>query len=336
MSLIDANWCPQAAEMLNGKKISEKKKAELKAIFLEGLIRFLDIYAQTEIGEGIEIDITKVALHINSAVFENDDLYALSSIDDVYGLCESLTIAGLPIWRFLRLTDYQSRIFESGYNDLLISAKMKAADERPCYGCIWYEEHETFLGTLRQCKRPRGMGEEHRNGPHEPEKIKKCKWLTTMDSLPKAYDKLPSYDKNHWKWDIESAKKRFEMQLLQDPFRIPKELSEKEAVDLNKEYSPYEDFGRAFNNQKTRTECKTELRKAMYIEGMVRFFELYAKSEMGSRYVADIKNISLYVHKLADSEVSHIKSFEDVYVDLEEKILEGHDVKKFVKFDKEK
>ena len=192
MSLLDANWCPEAAVMLHdGKEISDKKKAELKALFLEGLIRFLDIYSQTEIGgEDIKIDITKVALHINSAQFENDDLYAISTIDDVYRLCESLTIAGLPLWRFLRLSDYQSRIFESGYNELLISAKLKAANDCPCYGCIWYEETDTFLGVLRRCNKPEIEISWDRKAAHEPDKIKKCKWLTTLEVIPKAAEKL--------------------------------------------------------------------------------------------------------------------------------------------------
>lgn len=63
MSLLEANWCPQAAVILNNRKeISDGKKAELKAAFLEGLIRFLDIYSQTEIGEGIQIDIMKIRI----------------------------------------------------------------------------------------------------------------------------------------------------------------------------------------------------------------------------------------------------------------------------------
>ena len=82
MSLIEANLYPQAAVMLHyGIELSDENKAERKAIFLEGLIRFLDIYAQTEIGEGIQIDIMKTALYVNSARFENDDLYEVDSVE---------------------------------------------------------------------------------------------------------------------------------------------------------------------------------------------------------------------------------------------------------------
>jgi hypothetical protein len=131
MSLIDANLYPQAAVMIhNGEEITEERQEEIKAIFLEGMIRFLDIYSQTEIGEGIQIDIMKVALHINTPQFINDDMYLIHSIDDVFSLLENLAISGLPIWRFLKLNEYQSRLFETGYNQLLISLKEELAKKK--------------------------------------------------------------------------------------------------------------------------------------------------------------------------------------------------------------
>ena len=62
MLFSDANLFPQAAVMLHdGEELSDRKKSELKAIYLEALIRFLDIYANDEIGGNVEIDITKIA-----------------------------------------------------------------------------------------------------------------------------------------------------------------------------------------------------------------------------------------------------------------------------------
>lgn len=336
MSLIEANWCPQAATMLhNGKEISNNKKAELKAIFLEGLIHFLEIYSQTEIGEGVEIDITKVALHTNSAQFENDDLYALKSIDDVYQLLETLTIIGLPIWRFLRLSEYQKSIFESGYNELLISAKKNAASERPCYGCIWYSETNTFLGVLRRCNRTEAEWTGSKRGYHDPDEIKKCKWITTLNKVPDALysEKIPELRRKQFLLRIDYGKEKFKKELLKDSFRIPKTLSDNDAVDLSKSYDWVDDLGCAWNNKRTKSERQTELRKAMYIEGMVRFFEIYVKCEFGNSYIADIKNIALYVAHLENNEINHIKTYDDVYGELEEKILVNFDVREFIKSD---
>lgn len=336
MSLIDENLFPQAAVMLHdGVEISDERKAEIKATFIEGLVRFLGIYAETEIGEGIQIDITKVALHVNSARFENDDLYCIESIDDVYRLLEQLTIAGLPIWRFLRLTDYQKRIFESGYSELLVSAKMKAAAERPCYGCIWFDEFETPFGVLRKCRKPETEFEIYRRGSIDPDVITECKWCTTLDKIPDEVEALDKFYKSKFINSLESARNNFRRKLNEDPFRIPKELSDKEKVDLDTCYDPILDLACAFNNLKTKSTRQTEIRRAMYIEGMIRFFEIYAQCEVGNGYIADIKNIALYVDELDSSEIKFIKSYEDVYDDLEEKIINGFNVKKFIKYDDE-
>lgn len=336
MSFADSNWCPQAAVMLhNGFEISPEMQIERKSVFLEGLIRFLEIYAQTEIGEGMEIDIMKVALYINSPSFENDDLYSIESIDDVYSLLEVLTISGLPVWRFLKLSEYQKRIFEAGYSDLLITAKERVMNERPCYGCIWYKEEESFLGIMRMCNRPRVTIEFHRRGAHNPNNIVECEWLTTMTKVPDAInnnDILHSI-KRQFIDRIESARKRFQEKVSRDPFRIPLELEDVDIVDLNKTYGALENMACASNNKRTPLERQYEIRRAMFTEGMIRFFEIYAKNEMGSRYIADIKNIALFIRRLKDSDLVFIKNFNDVYAVLEKKIIGGFNVAKFVKFD---
>ena len=75
----------------------------------------------------------------------------------------------------------------------------------------------------------------------------------------------------------------------------------------------------------------------MCTEGMIRFFELYSKNEIGSSYVADIKNISSWLDEQIDwySTFEHIVTIEDVYKDLENYIIDGLDVTKFVKYKEE-
>ena len=141
MSMIDANWLPEAAEFIHEKKLSYEKRSELKGTFLEGLIRFLEIYTQTEIGEGIELDVMKIALHINSPWFENVSLFSFTSIEDVFSLLENMVLNGFPIWRFLKLTEWQQGIFENEYSELLRQARINIVEKHPCYGCIWYDEN---------------------------------------------------------------------------------------------------------------------------------------------------------------------------------------------------
>jgi hypothetical protein len=131
---------------------------------------------------------------------------------------------------------------------------------------------------------------------------------------------------------INTARNKFRKSQQKDSFRIPIELNSQEIIDLNKQYDAITDLLCAVGNKRTYTERQNELRKAMYTEGTIRFFEMYAKCELGSDFVADIKNISLYIGQMDKEEYSFIKSFDDVYKMLEEKIISGFDVKNFIKY----
>ena len=298
MSLLDANLYDTAAVMLHdGEELSDNEKAKRKALFLEGLIRFLDIYAQTEIGDGIELDIIKIALHINSPAFENDDLYAISSLNDIYSLCETLTLAGLPIWRFLKLSAYQQKIFETSYEKYLLQIREKQKDICPCFNCVWYRTLETPFGILETCAKPEIERSFERKSAHDVRKIKNCKWQTTLDKIPDIIEQLQPKDyltkqrKEEFLRAIEPAREKFRKNLIKDDFRIPKELSETELISLEKQYDALEDLGQAIQNKRTYSERQTELRKAMYLESMIRFFEQYALCELGSNYIADISKL---------------------------------------------
>ena len=305
-----------------------------KSLYLEGLIRFLEIYAETEIGGEIELDIAKIALFVNSATFENDDLYSIHTVEDVYRLCEELALLGLPLWRFLKLSDYQKRIFESGYHELLLSLKKKSTDEKSCYGCIWYRETETMFGILRECKRPEtslsDMWKASRHTAFIPEEHSDCPWATTLDSIPEEVYQLPNEGlsrrriQDNFLAAVEPARERFRKELEKDPFRIPKEMSEDEIIDLSVTPTLDDalvDFAFAFKNKRTVTERRRELQKAMLLESMIRFFTIYAETEYGTDYQADITAIALFVDELEPADINHITKSEHCYTEIEEKYL---------------
>jgi len=181
MSLSDANLFPEAAAIIHNNKLSNQELATRKGLYLEGLIRFLDIYSQTEIGDGIEIDIIKVALFVNSNRFVNDDLHNISSLEDVFFICEELALSGLPLWRFLKLSEYQSMILEKEYESRLVKARELMCEHSICGGCIWYEELDTPFGLLKRCQKPRQLEDPWKDNKasFDPSKKKSCKWRTT-------------------------------------------------------------------------------------------------------------------------------------------------------------
>lgn len=332
MDFSDANLFPEAAVILHdGKRITKERQCELKAIYLEGLIRFLDIYAQTEIGEGFDIDIIKIALYVNSSSFENDELYSFTCVEDIFKLCENLTLLGLPIWRFLKINQWQQNMLENSYTKCLIEIRKDAEKHSPCFGCIWFEQEDTFLGQYQKCSKPITNFELSRRGRHDPNKIKSCQWLTTLNSIPESINNLNDIRKKQFISSIPYAKDRFKKYLSKDPFKIPKTISEKDRVQLDIRYNPLDDLLCAFGNLKTKSERQTEIRKAMFVEGMIRFFEMYAQNEIGTDYVANIKEISLWVDDCDIEIINKVVCFEDVYAILENMIIDGLDINKFVK-----
>ena len=338
MLFSDANLFPQAATMIHdGKELSDRKKSELKAIYLEALIRFLDIYANDEIGGDVEIDITKVALLVNAPNFENDDMYSFSTIDDIFVLLEKLAITGLPIWRFLRIGDYQLNMLERSYDKLREDMMIEISKQNSCYGCVWLENLDTAFGRLTRCRKPSCVDRfrHSRDALDGVDMTKGCKWLTTLTKTPKAIESnnYTDFTRKYFMQDVERAREHFKENMQKDTFRIPKTLDERDSISLGVVYDAWEDFGAAFNNRRTKTERQDELRKAMLIEGMIRFFEIYAKMEMGNNFVANIKEISMFVDemKVEDrDEFRSIQNYEDVYAILEEMILNGYDVSQFV------
>ena len=78
-----------------------------------------------------------------------------------------------------------------------------------------------------------------------------------------------------------------------------------------------------------KEELKTNLRKAIFLECMIRFVEIYAQTELGSDYCADISKIAEYVENNIYN-LSFI-SIENAYKIIEDKIIDGFNVKSFCK-----
>lgn len=339
MSLLNLNLFPEAATLINEKTLSDERKSELKGIYLESLIRFLDIYANDEIGGNVEIDMTKIALLINSASFENDDLFCYETIEDIFSLLENLAIAGLPIWRFLKLSDYQLNLFEKSYDKLREEKVLTISNQKSCYGCVFLENLDTDFGTLTRCQKPSCIDrfKMSRDSLEGIDLNKGCKWLTTLEHTPKCIQnkEYSEFTRERFLESVDYARKKFIKNLTKDDFRLPKNLSEQENISLTETYDSLSDLMLVFSNKRGKIERQDELRKAMLIEGMIRFFEIYAKTELGSNFVANIKEISIYVDsiKIEDTQLfKNIKSFEDIYEILENMILNDFDIKKFVKY----
>lgn len=117
-SLSDFNEFSCIGSMLNKKELSPYMIQKRKYLYLEGMVRFLELYGKNEIGE-VEVDIEKISLWINSSHFENVDIYRITGINKVFEMLENDLMNNVPLFRFLKLSDYQRAIFEQDHHDRL-------------------------------------------------------------------------------------------------------------------------------------------------------------------------------------------------------------------------
>ena len=87
------------------------------------------------------------------------------------------------------------------------------------------------------------------------------------------------------------------------------------------------DFGDAFSNKRSKSERKKEIKRALYLEGFIEFINLYIQNEIGSNFCVDITKVVLF---LEDKELD-FTSKEELFIELENLILEGFDFSSFIK-----
>ena len=338
IKLDEANEFAAVGTMLNGVKLSTYQVQKRKFLYIEGLIRFLELYARNEIGD-VEVDIEKVALWVNSSAFENVDVYQIKSIQGVYkSITDDLVERNVPLYRFLRLSDYQFKILEREHYDLLLQDFEKDCTKYPCLKCLWYEAEETAFGRLSKCKLPKSKITNKviwgRQGYHDItlKKNRQCKYCTTAEGKDEFVRKYitpikSDYDRSYL---LEQIDERYDswvkkVQHLDNSY-IPLRLPETMQGLLSVEADALKELGRAFRGLQTVSEMQKNLRFAIILECMIRFVELYAQTEMGTDYEASISRIARYVYDIScgkDTDILSFKSREELYKRFEDIAVEN-------------
>ena len=333
--LDGANELSAIGAMLHKEKLSPYQKQHRKFIYIEGLIRFLELYAQNEIGN-VEVDIEKVALWVNSPAFENVDVYRIKSIKSVYKmLSDDIIERNIPLHRFLKLNEYQLRIFEKEHHQTLIDDFYKDCEKYPCLKCIWYENGITDFGRFSKCKLPQISRSFSftRAGYHDisSKRSRNCRHNTTVDNVEKFISQsiignasLSGFEQEKIiKAAKELSKKWNEKVSNLDNSYIPLFIPDSAKLRLDESDDVYEELGRAFKNKKPKSEMKKNLRFAIFLSAMIKFIEVYAQTEMGNDYIADIAKIASFVDSRSHQDLFKFTSEEELYKMLEEYAVEN-------------
>ncbi len=318
--LIDDNYMfSQANEMISPENTDEHK-LKIKATFMEALINFLTVYAESELSSDIEINLPLVSLYINSQEFENVLCSYVKNIDDIYKILEMETLIGLPIWRFLKINDFLKNSLEKNYENTLKENNKYIRENYPCKRCIFFREMDTPFGYLSECK----FDEWKRANSVEWSEIKNCKNLIDLDtdiekfkSKGYTYRRILSYrdelQRRIDKEDLKSLDKyKVTLEDIKDSEVSLKKLSKEEA-----EEQIWKDFGYAMKNKRTSSDRKKEYRKAIILSSFVEFVDLYIKTEIGSGYKVNLYEVLKYIEHMDfdfESKEEVLKIIEDKLV----------------------
>lgn len=189
MALDDFNTMGPLANLMyaaQGKRTpSDRKKEEIKAAWIEAFVLIAEIYAQTEIGEGIKVDIPRIAVFVNSPDFENQECYQITQLSQIYDHITEEILNGFPIFRFLKLTDWQLKMCEKDWQSRINEEEEELKKKYPCKRCIHLHEKYTSLGMICKCKSRKrnttkyGIGYTENPGFHDYTKTKSCRFLET-------------------------------------------------------------------------------------------------------------------------------------------------------------
>ena len=176
-NLIEPFMVEMAAILNNKRPPSERKLEEQRALFLEGYIRFAEIFAQSELGN-MEVDIAKLALYIFSPEFKYQTTYDIKNIDDIYMIIEDDILNGMPIWRYFKCSEKTMMMLEKNFADEAERKKRELEEKYICKRCKYLDEKNMDLGYMCRCN-SRDRNRLKRGYFHDYTKIKECKYFTS-------------------------------------------------------------------------------------------------------------------------------------------------------------
>lgn len=330
-----SNILEPIADQLYKNQLTCDEKLERKCLFIEGAIRFLNIYCANEIGSG-EVSIPKLCIWVNSAYFENVELRRFETIENVYEYMENMILNNIPLYRLFNISKTVQNILEKDHIAELQKEMLKDAETTPCLKCIWYEYEKTSIGVRSVCNFVQ-EGLPVRKSFLDISKVAECKNCITInddDAIKRARNKFSTLrGKRKFDESVKYSKKCWlEKFNSLDNSTIPVEF---ESIDIEqlreKSKDIMYDLARAISNKLTYSEMYDNLKLGVVVDCIIRFVEIYAKSEFGNDFVADIKSICKYVYSNNFVKELDITTEDDVYKYIENMIIDGFDIIQFCK-----
>lgn len=123
---------------------------DVKYIYLECFIKFVEIYGQNELGN-CEVDIAKLG-HYCEDMFFHLKHFRLSSIEEIYKNIEQKILDSFPIWEYLKVSDWTKDMLKRNFQDEQINKEKELKEKYICYrDCAYFNRKNTSLGPIERC-----------------------------------------------------------------------------------------------------------------------------------------------------------------------------------------
>lgn len=139
------------------------KEMKRRFFFYSAIIDIVQIFGEAELGS-CEVDEESIVEYCMSYKFSVDNyIYNVNTKEDMYQKITDDILNGMPVWEFLKVSDWTKRMFEKSFVEEKELKYYKLCKKYKCYTCQYYKASETDIGVFEKCiYKNRVKGEEYR------------------------------------------------------------------------------------------------------------------------------------------------------------------------------
>lgn len=127
-------------------------KELLRILSISSAIReMLEIFAEQEIGNNIEIDEEALAEYMSSERCIADYFEAKTK-EEMYEIFLKQLLNGYPVWQMLKVSDWTKNMLNREFQKEIEEQDRKMKESYACLSCKYYSCVEVELGALHRCK----------------------------------------------------------------------------------------------------------------------------------------------------------------------------------------
>ena len=134
----------------------------IKLYYFLAVKEVVELFAETELGSGCEIDVDAVEAYCDSARFHLVDMWGIDNKEEIYRAVTDDILAGYPVWQLLKIPEWTKNMLEREFAAEEARKRKELERKYKCYTCRHFVEQETGLGTWLECKWKPPETEKHR------------------------------------------------------------------------------------------------------------------------------------------------------------------------------